>query len=154
VGENLKYLVKDNRDRPLACLLFGSAAWKCASRDNFIGWDRQTRRNNLGYLTNNTRFLILPWVRVPHLASHVLAKVAKRISMDWQSKYGHPLHLLETFVDRSRYRGTCYQAANWTLVGETKGRTRNDRYSTIKTSIKDIYLYPLSKHYACRLRDG
>ncbi len=154
VGENIKYLIKDKRNRPLACLLFGSAAWKCASRDNFIGWNRQVRRENLGYLTNNTRFLILPWVRVPHLASHVLAQVAKRISTDWQVKYGHPIYLLETFVDRSRYRGICYQAANWTLAGQTKGRTRNDRYNTIKTSIKDIYLYPLTKHYALRLRNG
>jgi hypothetical protein len=154
VGENIKYLVKDNRNRPLACLLFGSAAWKCASRDDFIGWDSQVRRNNLGYLTNNTRFLILPWVRVPHLASHVLARVAKRISADWQAKYGHPIFLLETFVDRSLYQGTCYQAANWILAGQTKGRTRNDRYNTIKTSVKDIYLYPLTKQYALSLNNG
>ena len=132
VGENMKYFVRDNHNRPLACLLFGSAAWKCASRDDFIGWDSPVRRNNLGYLTNNTRFLVLPWVQVPHLASHVLARVTKRISADWQSKYGHPIYLLETFVDQSRYRGTCYQAANWILVGQTKGRTRNDRYNTIK----------------------
>jgi hypothetical protein len=145
VGENFKYLIKDNQNRPLACLLFGSAAWKCAARDSFIGWDRRTHRTNLGCITNNTRFLILPWVHVPHLASHVLARVAKRICTDWQSKYGHPIYLLETFVDRSRYRGTCYQAANWTLVGQTQGRSRNDCNHTIKTTIKDIYLYPLTR---------
>ena len=145
VGENFKYLIKDNQNRPLACLLFGSAAWKCAPRDSFIGWDGHTQGANLGCITNNTRFLILPWVQVPHLASHILARVAKRISTDWESKYGHPIYLLETFVDRSRYRGTCYKAANWTLVGQTQGRSRNDRNHTIKTAIKDIYLYPLTR---------
>lgn len=142
VGENFKYLIKDNQNRPLACLLFGSAAWKCAPRDSFIGWDDHARSTNLGFLTNNTRFLILPWVRTPHLASHILARVAKRISADWESKYSHPIYLLETFVDRSRFRGTCYQAANWTLVGQTQGRTRNDRNHSIEATIKDIYLYP------------
>ncbi len=154
VGENFKYLIKDNQNRPLACLLFGSAAWKCAPRDSFIGWDRQTQGANLGSITNNTRFLILPWVRVPHLASHVLALVAKRVSADWESKYGHPIYLLETFVDRSRYRGACYQAANWTLIGQTQGRSRNDYNRTIKTTIKDIYLYPLTRKKRSQLWDG
>jgi hypothetical protein len=145
VGENFKYLIRDKQNRPLACLLFGSAAWKCAPRDSFIGWDNHAHGTKLGFITNNTRFLILPWVRIPHLASHILARVAKRISADWESKYSHPIYLLETFVDRSRFRGTCYQAANWALVGQTQGRTRNDRNHTIESAIKDIYLYPLTR---------
>ena len=112
VGENIRYLVRDRAGRPVGCALFGSAAWKCAARDAWIGWDRGTREANLGLLTNNTRFLVLPWVEVPHLASHLLACLARRIRADWQSKYGHPIHALETFVDRSRFRGTCYKAAN------------------------------------------
>lgn len=145
VGENFKYLICDNQRNPLACLLFGSAAWKCAARDRFVGWTPQTRETNISFMTNNTRFLILPWIRVPHLASFVLARVAKRLSSDWSHKYGHPIYLLETFVDRSRYRGTCYQAANWILTGQTQGRTRNDRNHTISTTVKDIYVYPLGK---------
>lgn len=145
VGENFKYLIRDNKNRPLACLLFGSAAWKCAPRDNFIGWDNHSHGTNLGFITNNTRFLILPWVRVPHLASHILAQIAKRISADWEAKYSHPIYLLETFVDHSRFRGTCYQAANWNLVGQTQGRTRNDRNHSIEATIKDIYLYRLTR---------
>ena len=121
VGENMKYLVFDREYNPLACLLFGSAAWKCAPRDEFIGWDDRARKVNLQFLTNNMRFLILPWVRVLHLASHILGRVARRISADWMKKYGHPLYLLETFVERDRFRGVCYQAANWLLVGQTEG---------------------------------
>lgn len=115
VGENMKYLVFDRKHDPLACLLFGSAAWKSAPRDNFIGWDAATREANLQLLTNNMRFLILPWVRVSHLASHILGQVARRISSDWMARYNHPIYLLETFVERERFRGTCYQAANWPL---------------------------------------
>ena len=143
VGENIRYLVRDRAGRPVGCALFGSAAWKCAARDAWIGWDRGTREANLGLLTNNTRFLVLPWVEVPHLASHLLACLARRIRADWQSKYGHPIHALETFVDRSRFRGTCYKAANWVKLGPTQGRTRNDRNHCLSTSVKDVYLYPL-----------
>lgn len=147
VGENIKYLAFDRDQHPLACLLFGAAAWKIAPRDAFIGWDAETRSRNLHLLTNNMRFLILPWVRVPHLASHLLAQVAKRIAADWRQKYGHPLYLLETFVERQRFRGTCYQAANWQPVGQTKGRTRNDRYTSIQAPIKEVYLYPLTADF-------
>ena len=147
VGENMKYMVFDRGHNPLACLLFGSAAWKCAPRDDFIGWDAEIRKSNLKFLTNNMRFLILPWVQVPHLASHILGRVARRISGDWLEKYGHPLYLLETFVERQRFRGVCYQAANWMYVGQTKGRSRNDRYTTLKVPIKDSYLYPLTKRF-------
>lgn len=146
VGESMKYLIRSSTGRPLGCVLFGSAAWKVAPRDSFIGWDRETREKNLGYITNNTRFLVLYWVKVPYLASHILSRISRRISKDWMRRYGHPVYLLETFVDR-RFRGTCYKAANWRCVGETKGRTRNDRNNTIRVSLKDIYLYPLSKSF-------
>ena len=147
VGENLKYMAYDSSGRPLACLLFGSAAWACGPRDDFIGWDRGKRSKNLSLTTNNTRFLILPWVSVKYLASHILSKVCQRIKDDWEHKYGHPVYLLETFVERSRFAGTCYKASNWTYVGMTKGRSRNDRYSTMKVPVKDIYLYPLTKRF-------
>jgi hypothetical protein len=143
VGENLRYLVRDRHGRPVACALFGSAAWQCAARDAFLGWDRATRERNLQRLTNNTRFLIPGWVQVPHLASHVLGLIARRIRADWQAKYGHPVHALETFVDRSRFQGTCYRAANWLRLGQTRGRTRNDRAHRIHAPVKDVYLYPL-----------
>ena len=143
VGENMRYLVRDRHGHPVACALFGAAAWQCADRDAFLGWDRPTRERNLQHLTNNTRFLIPGWVRVPHLASHVLGLIARRIRADWQAKYGHPVHALETFVDRSRFLGTCYRAANWRRVGQTQGRTRNDRAHRIRAAVKDVYLYPL-----------
>lgn len=147
VGENLKYMIFDREDNPLGCLLFGSAAWKSAPRDAFIGWNPVVRKTNLYLLTNNMRFLILPWVKVPYLASHVLAKVARRISADWMVKYSHPIYVLETFVERDRFRGTCYQAANWINVGQTKGRSRNDRYFNLSVPLKDIYCYPLTKRF-------
>ena len=143
VGENLRYLVRDRQGRPVACALFGSAAWKCAVRDAFLGWERPARERNLQRLTNNTRFLVLPWILVPHLASHVLGLLARRIRTDWQAKYGHPVEALETFVDRQRFQGACYRAANWLRLGATQGRTRNDRAHRIRTAVKDVYLYPL-----------
>jgi hypothetical protein len=152
VGENLRYLVRDRHGRPVACALFGSAAWKCADRDGFLGWDRPTRERNLQRLTNNTRFLVPDWVRVPHLASHVLGLIARRIRADWQAKYGHPVHALESFVDRSRFKGTCYRAANWRRLGQTQGRTRNDRGHRIRTAVKDVYLYPLVADFRRQLR--
>ena len=152
VGENLRYLVRDRHGRPVACVLFGSAAWKCAARDAFLGWDRPTRERNLQRLTNNTRFLIPGWVQVPHLASHVLGLIARRIRADWQAKYGHPVQALETFVDRSRFQGTCYQAANWVRLGTTQGRTRNDRAHRIRAAVKDVYLYPLGASFRRELR--
>lgn len=151
VGENLQYTVRDDRARLLACLVFGSAAWKCQGRDEFIGWSIQQRRSNLSLLTNNTRFLILPWVMVPHLASWVLGSVTRRLSADWQSKYGHPIQLVETFVEQERFTGTTYRAANWLRVGQTTGRTRQDRTRTIQAPVKDIYLYPLHRKFRQRL---
>ena len=140
VGENLKYLARDREGRPLACLLFGSAAWKAAARDRWIGWSADQRRRHLGLVTNNTRFLILRWVRVPHLASHLLGRVAGRLSADWQEKYGHPLYLVESFVEEPRFTGTCYRAAGWVRAGLTTGRTRNDDGLKPRAARKAIYL--------------
>jgi hypothetical protein len=151
IGEKLGYLARDRQGRVLACALFGSAAWKCAARDMFIGWDRRKRERNLCLLTNNTRFLILPWVAVPHLASHLLGQFVGRIRCDWQKKYGHPVHALETFVDRDRFRGVCYRAANWMRLGSTTGRSRNDRNHCLRGSVKDVYLYPLVKNFRLEL---
>ena len=147
VGENLRYLVRDCQGRPVACALFGSAAWKCAARDTFLGWDRAARARNLPRLTNNTRFLVPDWVSVPHLASHVLGLITRRIRADWQVKCGHPVSALETFVDRLRFQGTCYRAANWQRLGATRGRTRNDRAHRIRAAVKDVYLYPLTADF-------
>ncbi len=117
------------------------------ARDSWIGWDHATRQQQLPRLINNSRFLILPWVHVQNLASHVLGLIARRIRGDWQAKYGHPVHALETFVDCSRFRGICYRAANWLRLGATQGRTRNDRDRSIQASVKDVYLYPLTPHF-------
>ena len=147
VGENIAYLARDRFGRELACMLFGAAAWKTKPRDNWIGWDDATRARHLPLLANNTRFLILPWVRVPHLASHLLGCIARRLAADWQARYAHPVHLLETFVERQRFRGTCYRAANWICVGQTQGRTRQDRVRDISAPVKDIYLYALTPRF-------
>jgi len=151
VGENLKYLARDRDGRVLACLLFGSAAWKVAGRDGWIGWTAEARRSHLCRLTNNTRLLILPWVRVPHLASHLLGRVAARLSADWQKKYGHPIYLVETFVERDRFAGTCYRAAGWRRVGLTTGRSRNDKDFQLQVPTKEIYLKPLVADWRRRL---
>jgi hypothetical protein len=147
VGENLQYVIHDGRCRPLACLVFGAAAWKCQDRDRFIGWSAEQRQKNLGLVANNTRFLILPWVKVPQLGSWILGRVAGRIAWDWQAKYGQPVMLLETFVERERFRGTVYRAANWQRVGITAGRTRQDRHTCLQVPIKDIYLYALRRRF-------
>jgi hypothetical protein len=154
VGENLQYLVSDRQGRPLACVLFGAAAWQCADRDQYIGWDAAARGQGLPLIANNSRFLIPPWVRVPHLASHLLSRTARRLSRDWQSKYGHPIYLLETFVQRDRFAGSCYRAANWRRVGQTKGRSRQNRPDgqPYRLPIKDVYLYPLHWHFRQRLQ--
>ena len=147
VGENMQYLVSEAQGNLLACVLFGAAAWQCRARDEHIGWDATARARGLSYVTNNTRFLILPWVRVPHLASHVLGRIARRLCADWQGKYGHPIHLLETFVDRSRFAGTCYRAANWRMAGTTTGRTRQNKTMVPQAAPKAVWLYPLRKDF-------
>lgn len=147
VGMNLKYLVRDRQGRPVACALFGSAAWKCAARDRFIGWSGPTRARHLQRITNNTRFLIPPWVEVPHLASHVLGRIDRRLRADWRRKYAEPLSLVETFVDTSRFTGVCYRAANWLPVGETTGRTRQDRFNRIEVPRKAVLVRPLVDNF-------
>jgi len=151
VGENLRYLVSDREGRPVACLLFGAAAWKAQGRDGYIGWPASVRERNLQKITNNTRFLILPWVRVAHLASHVLGLVARRIGRDWEERYGHGICLLETFVERERYRGSCYRAANWEWVGSTQGRSRQDREHRMEVGVKEHYVYPLRADFRRQL---
>lgn len=154
VGENLQYLARERTGRPVACVLFGAAAWQCADRDQHIGWDAATRAAHLHLLANNSRFLVMPWIQTPCLASHVLSLVVRRISADWQRKYAHPLYLLETFVERPRFAATCYQAANWIRVGQTKGRTRQDTPDGqhYQAPRKDIYLFALHRRFAQRLR--
>jgi hypothetical protein len=154
VGENLQYLVRERAGRPVACLLFGAAAWQCADRDRHIGWDRPTREAELHLIANNTRFLILPWIAVSGLASHILGRVSRQVRIDWQRKYGHRVHLLETFVETGRFAGTSYRAANWRRVGQTKGRSRQDSPEGrhLQVPRKDVYLYPLVPRYAEHLR--
>jgi hypothetical protein len=147
IGENLGYLIRSRTGVDLACLLFGAAAWQCAPRDRWIGWSAQQRARGLPFIANNQRFLILPWVRVDSLASHILGQIAQRISEDWQQRYQHPLYVLETFVQPDRFRGACYWAANWVCVGQTTGRTRQNqrhRDNAVHAPVKDIYLYPLT----------
>ena len=152
IGENLGYLIKSCTGVDLACLLFGAAAWQCAPRDQWIGWSAEQRAQGLPWIANNSRFLVLPWIRSPHLANHILSQIAQRIDADWQRRYHHPIWLLETFVQQDRFRGACYQAANWIHVGQTTGRTRQSqrhRGHELHAPLKDIYLRPLSSD-GCR----
>jgi len=152
IGENMKYFVYDRNGRRLACLLFGSAAWSCQPRDEYIGWTKKNRpAAALRFMTNNSRFLIFPWVKIPHLASHILSRISRCISSDWVMKYGHPVYILETFVQRNRFKGTCYKAANWGYVGKTTGRGRNSKSNIGELPVKDIYLYPLHKRFRQKL---
>lgn len=146
VGEHLKYLVY-TQDRPVAALAFCSAPRGLTCRDQFIGWSAQARRDNIQYLAYNSRFLIMPWVKVKHLASHVLGQIAQQLSQDWQRIYGHPIYFLQTFVDPQRYRGTCYLAANWQVLGYTSGRGHNCRTHEPNRPIKQVMGYPLTKRF-------
>jgi uncharacterized protein DUF4338 len=146
VGEHLKYLAWAH-GRPIACLAWSSAPRHLRSRDRFIGWSAAARRRNLRFLAYNTRFLILPWVEVPHLASHLLGRMAKRVSQDWERLYQHPIYFVETFVDPERFRGTCYRAANWILLGRTTGRGNNDHTNRVNRSIKQVLGYPLTPRF-------
>jgi hypothetical protein len=154
VGENLQYVRRDGQSRPLACLGFGAAAWKCQDRDRYIGWSVPQRQQHLGWVANNVRFVIFPWARVPGLGSWILGRIASQIGQDWEAKYGHPVVLLETFVERERFRGTVYRAANWQRVGVTAGRTRQGRHTCLRVPIKDIYLYPLRREFRPALCEG
>jgi hypothetical protein len=142
VGSYLKHLVYLD-GRLVACLGWGSAAWKVGCRDAFIGWDAETRKANLHKVVNNVRFLILPWVRVEHLASKVLALNLRVLASDWRRFYCHTIAMAETFVDTERFQGTCYKAANWSRIGVTKGRGKYDRHNKCTESVKAVYLYPL-----------
>jgi hypothetical protein len=150
VGEQLKYLVFAG-ERPIACMAWSSAPRHLGSRDRFIGWAPQARLANIRLLAYNTRFLILPWVTVPHLASHVLGRIAKRLSVDWQAVYAHPIYFVETFIDPQRFAGTCYRAANWTLLGVTTGRGKDAPTRAANRSIKQVLGYPLVKDFRQRL---
>ncbi len=150
VGEHLKYLISAG-DRPIACMTFSSAPRHIGCRDRFIGWSPDVRLKNLHLLAYNSRFLILPWVEVRYLASHLLSRAARRIAGDWQALYHHPVYFLETFVDTERYAGTCYYAANWQFLGKTTGRGKNSNSHKPNRSIKDVLGYPLSKDFRQKL---
>jgi len=150
VGEHLKYLVYA-QGRPVACVAWSSAPRHLGSRDRFIGWDKQARLKNIRLLAYNTRFLVLPWVRVPHLASHILGRMARMLSVDWQRIYAHPIYFVETFIDPQRFRGTCYRAANWKVLGQTTGRGKDDQAHKANRSIKEVLGYPLVKDFRQRL---
>lgn len=150
VGAHLKYMAYLDT-RPIACLAWNSSVFRILDRDVFIGWDQESRSKNIGLVANNSRFLILPWVRIKNLASHLLAISAKTLSRDWLSFYGRPLYLLETFVDRSRFAGTCYKAANWMCVGQTQGYAKKDNRFTYHGQVKDVYVYPLVADFQARL---
>jgi len=150
VGNHLKYIAYIC-DRPVACLGWGSAAWSVKSRDAFIGWDKKTKEQRLHFVANSVRFLVLPWVKVKCLASKVLALNIKSISNDWMTVYHHPLYLLETFIEQSRFKGTCYRAANWIRVGQTKGIAKSGHDHLVHGNIKDILLYPLGKDFKKKL---
>ncbi len=146
VGEHLKF-VAWAQGRPIACLAWSSAPRHLGSRDRYIGWSAEARRRNIRFIAYNTRFLILPWVAVPHLASHLLSRMAQRLSADWERIYGHPIYFLETFVDPERFRGTCYRAANWVLMGRTTGRGKDDQTNRPNRSIKEVLGYPLTRRF-------
>lgn len=153
VGEHLKYTVYA-LGRPIACLAWSSAPRHLGARDRFIGWSAEARRRNLRFLAYNPRFLIVPWVQVPHLASHLLGQMARRIAGDWERTYGHPVYFLETFVDPERHRGTCYRAANWVLLGRTTGRGKNCPNKRPNRSIKEVLGYPLTPRFRELLAEG
>ena len=150
VGNHLKYMAFIG-EQPVACLGWGSAAWSVKSRESFIGWDKPTKVNNLHLVANNTRFLILPWIEIKFLASKVLALNTRRISEDWFKIYNHHVYLLETFVEQNRFKGTCYKAANWVRVGQTKGTAKRGHDHLFHGKIKDVYLYPLRKDFRKKL---
>jgi len=146
VGEHLKYLAWA-QGRPLACVAWSSAPRHLGSRDRYIGWSAEARRRNIRFLAYNTRFLILPWVRVPHLASHILGGMAAVLSRDWQQMYRHPVYFVETFIDPQRFRGTCYRAANWVRLGLTTGRGKDDQTHRANRSLKEVFGLALTPRF-------
>jgi len=150
VGEHLKYLVSAD-GWPIGCFCWTSAPRHLGPRDRYIGWSAEARKANIRYLAYQSRFLILPWVKVPHLASHLLARMGRQLSADWQRQYAHPIYFTETFVDPARYRGTCYRAANWSYLGMTTGRGKDAPTKRPTRSLKQVYSYPLAKDFRRRL---
>jgi hypothetical protein len=146
VGEHLKYVVWA-LGRPIACLAWSSAPRHLGSRDRYIGWSAEARRRNIRFIAYNTRFLILPWVQIPHLASHILGRVALTLPRDWEQMYGHPVYFAETFIDPGRFRGTCYRAANWKLLGLTTGRGKDSTSKRPNRSLKEVLGYPLTPDF-------
>lgn len=146
VGEHLKFLVWAQA-RPVACLAWSSAPRHLGSRDRYIGWSAEARRRNIRFLAYNTRYLILPWVHVPHLASHILGHMTRQLSQDWERMYGHPVYFAETFIDPGRFRGTCYRAANWQFLGLTTGRGKNDHTYKPNRPIKEVLGLPLTPRF-------
>ncbi len=146
VGEHLKYIVYA-ADRPIACFAWSSAPRHIGSRDRFIGWDKLQRKQNIHLMAYNSRFLVLPWVQVKYLASHLLGRIARRISSDWQQLYNHRIYYLETFVDTERFEGTCYRAANWLYLGKTAGRGKADQTKKQNRSLKAVWGYPLHRKF-------
>jgi hypothetical protein len=156
VGEHLKYLAWARGAlcaRPVAALAWSSSPRHLGARDRYIGWNQEARRRNIHLIAYNTRFLILPWVKVPHLASHILGRMAARLSADWEARYAHPIYLLETFVDPQRFRGTCYLAANWKVLGETTGRGKDDQTHRPNRSLKQVLALPLHRRFRQRLSE-
>ena len=152
-GAQLRYFVR-SEDQVLALLGFGAAAWKTAPRDQYIGWDTDSRKRNLHLIINNARFLILPWVHSKNLGSKILSMASKCICSDWQERYNYEPVLLETFVEKERFHGTCYKAANWTYVGDTQGRGKLDVHKEYNLPVKGVWLYPLKKDFRKRLLEG
>lgn len=150
VGAHLKYIAYLN-DQPIACMAWSSTVFRIGSRDSFIGWDQEARSKNNRFIVNNSRFLILPWIEIKNLASYLLGLSARTISGDWEQFYGYPVYLLETFVEKERFVGTCYKAANWRRVGETKGHAKKNSAFFYHGRIKDVYLYPLVSDFRRQL---
>jgi len=153
VGEQLKYMIFAG-NRPIACFVWSSAPRHIGCRDRFIGWEKDVREKHLHYMAYNSRFLILPWVHISHLASHLLGRITRTLSRDWEKIYNHPIFFLETFVDTERFAGTCYNAANWVYIGNTTGRGKNNKTHKQTRSIKAVWGYPLSKNFREQLLNG
>lgn len=150
VGKLLKYIAYI-RNRPVACLGWGSAAWSIKARDIWIGWSKEVKDKNLCGIVNNIRFLILPWVKIKYLASYLLSLSVRRLPNDWLKRYGDPIYLLETFVEKERFKGTCYKAANWVYIGQTKGSAKRGSSHIYHGKIKKVFVYPLCKDFRYRL---
>jgi Domain of unknown function (DUF4338) len=146
VGEHLKYVMWA-QGRPIACMAWSSAPRHLGSRDRYIGWSAEARRRNIRFIAYNTRFLILPWIQIPHLASHILGRIAAALPHDWERLYGHPVYFAETFIDPGRFRGTCYRAANWKLLGLTTGRGKDDMTHRANRPVKEVLGYPLTRRF-------